>query len=112
MRTSLLVTLCGVLLATMGCTGTKTVDDNGKPAVIVTPDSTLIGKVVFVNPAARYVVLGFPTGRMPAAGQSLHVFRDGMKVGEVKVAPLKRDENVVADITAGEAQLGDQVKDR
>jgi hypothetical protein len=34
-----------------------------------------------------------------------------MKVGELKVTGPARDQNTVADITAGEAQPGDEARD-
>jgi len=112
MRILLLTMVCAVAISVVGCAGAKSTGVTAKPALIVTRDSTLLGKVAFVNPASRYVVLNFPSGRVAVAGQVLHVFRDRVKVGELKVNALQRDENVVADITAGEAQVGDQVKDR
>jgi hypothetical protein len=57
-------------------------------------------------------VLNFPASRTAVAGQVLHVYRKDMKVGEVTVNGLQRDDNAVADISAGEAQVGDQVRDR
>ena len=82
------------------------------PAAIVTPETGVAGKVVSFNDAGRFVVLTFPVSRMPAAEQRLFVYRQGLKVGEVKVdAAWKRDENVVADLLAGEARPGDEVRD-
>jgi hypothetical protein len=49
---------------------------------------------------------------MAGIGQILTVSRDGLKVGEVKVSGPQRDDNIVADITAGEARVGDEVRDR
>jgi hypothetical protein len=42
----------------------------------------------------------------------MNVYRRGLKVGEVKVTGPQRDDNIVADITAGEAAVGDEVRDR
>jgi hypothetical protein len=86
-----------------------------KQKPIVTPETVLTGKVALVNAEARYVVLTFPAGRMPALEQRLNLYRRGLKVGEVKVSGSPADqlgENIVAFILAGEAEKGDEVKDR
>ena len=80
--------------------------------LIVTPENGLVGKVVRVNSSARFVVLNFPIGHLPALEQRLHVYRRGLKVGEVKVTGPQLDDNVVADLLAGEAAEGDQVRDQ
>lgn len=86
---------------------TKTEDQ-----LIVTPDSTLMGRVAVYNEAGRFVVLDFPIGHLPANEQVMFVFRQGLKVGEVKVTGPQRDHNTVADLVAGEARKGDEVRDR
>lgn len=87
-----------------------------KPAenssLIVTPDNLLVGTVSTYNTAGRFVVLDFPVGRMPVPDQVLFVYRQGLKVGEVKVAGPKRDTMTVADLIAGEAHKGDEVRDK
>lgn len=78
--------------------------------LLVTPDLSLTGRVVSVNLVGRFVVLTFPSGRLPALGQVLSVYRDGLKVGEVRVSGPQRDDHIVADIAAGEVRVGDQVR--
>jgi hypothetical protein len=80
--------------------------------LIVTPEKGLIGKVAMVNPTARFVVLNFPVGHLPGLEQRLNLYRAGLKVGEVKVTGPQYDDNVVADIIAGESEVGDQVRDQ
>jgi len=80
--------------------------------LIVTPDSSLSGKVVKYNDAGRFVVLEFPVGHLPLLEQHLFVYRAGLKVGEIKVTGPQRDDHIVADLTLGEAQAGDEVRDR
>lgn len=75
-----------------------------------TPDSLLGGKVVHVNTAGRFVVLNFPPGRMAAIEQRLNLYRGGVKVGEVKVTGPARETNIVADLVAGEAEVGDDTR--
>lgn len=81
-------------------------------SLIVTPGSALSGKVLKVNPGARFVVLNFPIGRLPVIDQRLSVYRHNLKVGEVKVTGPQREDNIVADIAAGEVEVGDDVLDR
>ena len=78
------------------------------PAAI--PGNALVGKVALVNGAARFVVLNFPLGKMAAAEQPLYLYRRGVKVGEVKVTGPQRGENIVADLVAGEAEIGDEAR--
>lgn len=78
--------------------------------LIVTPDEGLTGKVVWVNSNLRFAVLSFPIGQMPALELRLNVYRNGLKVGELKVSGPQRDDNIVADIVAGDAQVGDVVR--
>ena len=80
--------------------------------LIVTPGNSLVGKVAFVNMSARFVVLNFPIGQLPALEQHLNIYRSDLKVGEVKVTGPQYDDNVVADLLAGDSEIGDQVRDR
>jgi hypothetical protein len=83
-----------------------------KPDPLVTPDNSLGGKVATFNSAGRFVVLDFPGGKMPALEQTMFIYRDGLKVGEVKITGPTRDNNTVADLTSGVANKGDEVRDR
>jgi sulfur relay (sulfurtransferase) complex TusBCD TusD component (DsrE family) len=49
---------------------------------------------------------------MPKLEQTLFLYRDGMKVGEVKITGPQRENNIVADLVAGEAQVGSEVRDQ
>lgn len=112
MRLLIYPVLCAVALLGVSC-ATNQSAGSAKSAPIVTPDTTLVGKVVAVNLASRYVIANFPVGRLPAPSQPLNVYRNGLKVGEVRVdTRWRRDDNVAADITVGEVQVGDEVKDR
>ena len=82
------------------------------PQPIVTPDNSLTARVVSYNASGRFVVLSFPVGQMPKPDQSLFLYRDGMKVGEVKITGPQRENNIVADLVTGEAQVGDEVRDQ
>jgi len=82
------------------------------PPPVVAPDNSLTARVASYNVVGRFVVLSFPVGRMPGVGQVLFLYRDGLKVGEVKVTGPQRDNNIVADLDTGEAQVGDEVRDQ
>jgi hypothetical protein len=78
---------------------------------VVKPDDRVHGKVASVNPNLRFVVMDFPLRKMPALEQRLNVYRNAQKVGEVKVTGPALDTTIAGDITAGEAQLGDEVRE-
>ena len=79
---------------------------------IVTPDNSLTAKVAAYNSAGRFAVLSFPVGRMPNMDQTLFLYRAGLKVGEVKITGPQRDNDVVADLVTGTAEVGDGVRDQ
>ena len=124
-----LLILCAALVLS-GCFGRRTTGerDSGRAGadgafasagtnsphqkLIVTPGSSLVGRIAFVNTTARFVVLNFPIGQLPAIEQHLNIYRSDLKVGEVKVTGPQYDDNVVADLLAGDSQIGDQVRDR
>jgi len=115
-------------LAVSGCAGKRAADQPaqaqpraGAPAtaaaatatnqtLIVTPESALVGKVELVNTIGRFVTLRFPLGRMPLLEQRLNLYRRSLKVGEVKVTGPQREDKIVADVVAGEAEVGDEAR--
>jgi hypothetical protein len=78
--------------------------------VIMTPETVLVGKVTRANQEGRFVIMTFPVGHLPVLNQRLSVYRQGLKVGEVRVTGPQLDDNVVGDIGAGEALSGDEVR--
>ena len=87
--------------------------ESAKPAeLIVTPETALTGKVVRYNEAGRFVVLDFALGHSPQVEQKMFVYRRGLKVGEVKISEWQRENLIVADVTAGEALEGDEVRSK
>ena len=105
--------LAGILLA--GCAhhhSTKGASASGQPAAIVTPNPALGGKVVACNTAGRFVVLNFPASPMPTVDQTLFLYRTGLKVAEIRITGPQNDDNTVADIVTGDAQVGDEVRDQ
>ena len=81
-------------------------------APIVTPDASLTARVVSYNAPGRFVVLSFPVGQLPQMAQTLFLYRAGLKVGEVEITGPQRDNDIVADLVTGEAQVGDEVRDQ
>ena len=91
---------------------TKPVKQQKSDGPIVTPETGLAGKVIVYNDPGRFVVLTFPIGRMPQIGSRLFVYRESLKVGEIKITGPQRDDNIVADLVTGEARAGDEVRDK
>jgi hypothetical protein len=83
---------------------------SGSQRLIVTPETALVGRVVKANLAGRFVVLSYPVGGLPALEQRLSLYRQGLKVGEVRIAGPQYDDNIVADVVEGEAALGDAAR--
>lgn len=79
---------------------------------VVTPDDSLSARVARYNAAGRFVVLSFPVSQMPKQDQALFLYRNGLKVAEVKVTGPQRDNNIVADLVSGDARVGDEVRDQ
>jgi hypothetical protein len=90
--------------------GLSTSITNG--SLIVTLDPSAVGKVAKVDIVNRFVILNYPLGHVPSNGRQLNLYRHGLKVGEVKVTGPQQDDNTVADVVSGEAQEGDEARDR
>jgi|SRR5215471_2925947 len=112
--------LAGVLVIS-GCAGKRNAQPQGpdhartgttspSQKLVVTPATALVGKVVQVNTAGRFVVLNFPLGRLPALEQRMNLYRGGLKVGEVKITGPQDDDNIVADLLTGDSVAGDQAR--
>jgi hypothetical protein len=74
-------------------------------------DHGVQGKVVSANPTLRYVVMDFPIRRLPALDQRLNVYRQGQKVGEVAVSGPIMGTAAAGDVIAGQAEIGDEVRE-
>lgn len=108
----LMVVFAGMLLA--GCAYHPPVQavKAAPETTIVTPGDSLAGKVAACNAAGRFVVLNYPTAQMPPADQILFLYRAGLKVAEIRITGPQIDDNTVADIVSGEAQVGDEVREQ
>jgi hypothetical protein len=80
-------------------------------APIVTPGGAMQGQVASVNANGRFVVLSYPIGGLPSLEKRLNVYHNGLKVAELKVTGPQRDNNIVADIVAGQCAPGDQTRE-
>ena len=76
----------------------------------VVPVDEISGRVASVSPLYGFVVIDFYLSRLPQVGQKLGVYRQGLKVGEVKISSWERSQIVAADLVAGQANVGDQVR--
>jgi hypothetical protein len=115
MKLSVFVSLlmAGILVSGCASKNRKPVTSApGASQMVVTPDTSLAAKVVRYNSVGRYVVLSFPVGQMPKADQRFFLYRVGFKVGEIKIDTWQRDNFVVADLTDGDAQAGDEARDQ
>lgn len=112
---SLSLVVAGIFLS--GCAHLKSKSTapaaaSAPATTIVMPDNSLAGRVVSYNPAGRFVVLNFPSRQMPRIDQQLFLYRAGLKVAELKVTGPQNDDNIVADLLSGDAQNGDEVRDK
>jgi hypothetical protein len=75
-----------------------------------TPVHEPVGKVASVNPNLRFVVIDFAFNPLPQVDQPMNVYRNGQKVGEVRISSQSRNSIIAADLTAGEARVGDEIR--
>jgi hypothetical protein len=80
------------------------------PSAVIKPDLQATGRVAMVNAEARFVVISYPPGSALPTDQRLNVYRNGEKVGEIKVTGPQHENNTVADIVSGDVQLHDEVR--
>ncbi len=78
---------------------------------LVTPIQVPSGRVISVNTELRFVVLDFSLNPAPAVEQRLGIYRENVRVGEVRITRWSSGRNVVANIITGEAQIGDEVRE-
>jgi hypothetical protein len=109
-----IVFLC-LLIAITGCVSKEKKSTPAKqttPAPVVTPDFKATGKIVMFNDQAKFAVVNFPFGALPKPEHRLAVYRKGLKVGELRSTAQQKDNNLVADLMAGSAQMNDEVREQ
>jgi hypothetical protein len=109
-RTVAIPGLLVLLLLCVGCETPRPAPASVEPPVVM-PDQAVQGRVVSVNPPLRYVVMDFRLRNFPVLDQRLSVYRDGQKVGEVRVTGPILGTAAAGDIVAGQAQAGDEVRE-
>jgi hypothetical protein len=89
----------------------KTVPSDKKPRITSNQLQTVLsGRIKSVNTKAGFVIVSFPLGKMPIIGQRLWIYRDGNRVGVIKITGPQMDFNIAADIIEGEAKIDDEVR--
>jgi hypothetical protein len=94
-----------------GCASDRRAGSQKPVEAIVTPAAGTRGQVISVNVRGRFVVLSYPVGVLPSVDRRLNVYRSGLKVAELKVTGPNRDTLTVADLVAGECQIGDEARE-
>jgi len=75
------------------------------------PDlGTAAAKIVSLNSEHGFVVIDFTPQMAPAVGTRVNVYRNGKQVGVVRITEPVRAQFATADITEGEAHVGDEVR--
>ena len=107
------VPIPGLLVLLLLCAGCEAPRPAPAPveAPMLMPDEAVQGRVVSVNPPLRYVVMDFPVRNFPVLDQRLSVYRDGQKIGEVRVTGPILGTAAAGDILAGQAAVGDEVRE-
>jgi hypothetical protein len=70
----------------------------------------LNARVISVKNDLRFVLIDFTNSRRPGLDERLNVYRVGQKVAEIKVSGPFLNTTVAADLLAGDARYGDEVK--
>ena len=83
---------------------------DGATNVVVTPLSSSVGRVASVNAQAKFAVINFPVGQLPAIEARLAVFHNGGKTGQIKITGPAQENFTVGDITDGTVLEGDEVR--
>jgi hypothetical protein len=83
---------------------------SGKTNLVISTANSHVGRVTSVNPQARFAVLSFPIGQLPANDTRLSLFRGDKKVGEIKITGPAQENFTVGDIITGAAREGDEVR--
>ena len=116
MKASRLLLILLVAVLAGGCVwhrSAKSAKPQKKPVApaIVTPDNSLSAKVISYNSVGRFVVLSYPAGQVPKMDRLVSLYRNGLKVAEARITGPQSDNNIVADLITGDAQVGDEVRD-
>ncbi|HXF10187.1 MAG TPA: hypothetical protein VN625_05330, partial [Desulfuromonadaceae bacterium] len=90
---------------------TKPAKKPTQPAqAIVTADASVSGKIATYNAVGKFVVVSFAGGKMAQLNQTLSVYHNGTKTGDIRITGPQRDNNIVGDVVSGTVQAGDEVR--
>jgi hypothetical protein len=67
-------------------------------------------KIQSINSQFKFVVIDFRSRAMAPVGTQLTVYRDGQRVGAVRITEPVRAQFATADIIEGELQVGDEAR--
>jgi hypothetical protein len=84
--------------------------EQGLKKPVLNPVFSPVGRVSRVNTKSRFVVITYPNGIPAPVGERLNVYREQLKVGELRVTGPEQDNVTIADILAGELSPGDEVR--
>lgn len=103
-----------VVVLLVGCAaspGGKPTSPEGTNSVpVIRPLDGSVGRIVRVQSALRFVVVDYRLNQPPAPEQRLAVYREGVRIGELKAGYIRRETTVSADILSGDPQEGDEVR--
>ena len=107
----------GICFILAGCSHTKpgdaksgAVNKSGPVVPTSAPSNAVVGKVARVNTELRFVVVDFSLKPLPPIGNKMNIYRNGQKVGELKIAGPSDGGNIAADLILGQTQPGDTVR--
>jgi PBP1b-binding outer membrane lipoprotein LpoB len=115
MRKTISSLCCAILLA--GCATHNSTPAKPDPLQsapvkpVVTPDFRPVGKVALVNAKGQFVIITYSPGELPKPDTRLSIYRDNLKVAEVKVDGQRQmGNNTAADILTGNILVGDEAR--
>jgi hypothetical protein len=71
---------------------------------------TMAARIVSLNSEHEFVVIDFMSRVVPAAGTRVNVYRNGKRVGAVRITEPVRAQFATADIVEGEVHVGDEAR--
>ncbi len=78
---------------------------------VVTPVNPIQGRVTQVNARLRFIIVDFAFSAPPALQARLGLFRDGQRIGEVRISGPANGTSIAADVLSGAAAVGDLVRE-
>jgi hypothetical protein len=101
----------GVAMFFTGCLGSTTSRPNES---VVGSSPTQLGppaaRIVSLNPEHDFVVIDFTSQMIPEVGTTVSIYRNGKRVGAVRITEPVRAQFATADIVEGEVHVGDEVR--